>query len=43
VVRDDYFIPWHEGVEYDRVGAVVYRSVAEGFQNLGKVEFTPAR
>ena len=43
VVRDDYFIPWREGMAYDRVGAVVYRLVAEEWQNLGAVEFAPGR
>jgi len=43
VVRDDHFIPWREGVAYDRVGAVVYRLADGGFENLGAVGFAPAQ
>jgi len=41
IVRDDHLVPWQEGLEYDRVGAVVYRPTGDGLQNLGAVEFTP--
>ncbi len=43
IVRDDHLVPWQEGLEYDRVGAVVYRPTGDGLQNLGAVEFTPAQ
>lgn len=43
VVRDDYFVPWHDGLEYDRVGVVWYRLTVEGLQDLGAVEFAPVR